>query len=152
MKKLAFSITFVFLAITLIFSAPTWGSERANWSVNDIVSSFFPPSPAEAKVINKSLSFTDEQRTELKKLNQKYRADTSSLANKYKNVYDSTVHLIKSDNANAANVNSTLIKFHKVHQQFLDKEVEYWSEFKTLLTKEQNGKFWNLFEKSRIKK
>ncbi len=150
MKERVFYLTVFVLLFTLVPAAPSLAERKGLF--RNIVSTFAPPSPQESKTIAKTLELTEEQRKQMKELNEKYRRESSNLKREFNKGYEAVVRLMKATNPDKGRVNEALKRFHEVHSKLLSKEVEYWTSFKSILTPEQNKKFWKLFEKSRVRR
>ncbi|MGD8374766.1 MAG: periplasmic heavy metal sensor [Acidobacteriota bacterium] len=118
--------------------------------MRNVVSVFAPPSPEEQQKIAATVELNDEQKQQMKEVSDRYRSQAQTLRGKYQTAYDDVVSLMESTEPDKGNVAAKLKNFHSVHQQIVDVEVQYWIDFKTILTPEQNKKFWNLFAQSRI--
>jgi Spy/CpxP family protein refolding chaperone len=111
---------------------------------------FAPPSPDEARAVAKDLNLSPEQQKQMQQVNERYNREIMSLKQDYENAVRSLMSLIQDPTPNPSVTNQRLKEFHSVNQQVLDKEFEYWREFKTILTPDQNSKFWTLFGRSRL--
>ena len=154
MKKHVFNLTLFFFAFTLIFAVVSGSAQQQQRKgiFKNIVTTFRLPSPAEQKNISRRLNLTEEQRTQMKGITEKYKKEGSQLISEYNKGYEAVVRLMESTNPDSSCVNQALKDFHQVHSQLVDKEVEYWRDFKSILTLEQNKQFWNIFAKSRVRK
>lgn len=154
MKKHVFNLTLLFFAFTLIFAVVSGSAQEQQRKgvFRNIVNTFRLPSPAEQRNVAQKLELTEEQRTQLKGITEKYKKEGSQLLSEYNKGYEAVVRLMESTNPDSSRVNQALKDFHQVHSQLVDKEVEYWREFKSILTLEQNKQFWNIFAKSRVGK
>ncbi len=144
------SIAFILLLI-ILSSSFTLAQEEQKGIFRNILIVFMPPTPEQEQVIAERLELTEEQRTQMKQLSDRYREDATTLRNKYISVYNDIVTLMEQTEPNRTVVNEKLKAFHNVHQEVLSREIIYWMDFKTILTPEQNKKFWNIFEQSRIR-
>lgn len=153
MKKHVFTLTLMFLVSTLIFTVVASGAKQQQKKgvFRNIMTVFRLPSPAEQKSVAQQLDLTNEQKTEMKALTEKYRREGSKLLENYNIAYKKVIHLMETTSPDPSEINKTLKHFHKVHSQLVDKTVEYWRDFKNILTLEQNKKFWSIFEKSRVR-
>lgn len=119
--------------------------------MRNVVSVFAPPSPEEQQKIATTVGLTDEQKQQMKEVSDRYRSQAQTLRDKYQTAYSDVVGLMESTDPDKGNVAAKLKNFNSVHQQIVEVEVQYWVDFKSILTPEQNQKFWNLFEQSRIR-
>jgi Spy/CpxP family protein refolding chaperone len=111
---------------------------------------FAPPSPEEARTVAKELNLSPEQQKQMQGVNERYNREIMSLKQDYENAVRSLMSLIQDPTPNPSVANQRLKEFHSVNKRVLDKEFEYWQEFKTILTPDQNSKFWTLFGRSRL--
>jgi len=111
---------------------------------------FAPVSPDEAKAVSKELNLTPEQQKQMQEVNQRYNREVAALKGDYEKAVRDLLSLIQEPSPDAGVANQRVKEFHNVHQQIISKEIEYWREFKTILTPEQNNKFWTLFTRSRL--
>jgi Spy/CpxP family protein refolding chaperone len=119
--------------------------------LRNIMTVFAPPTAQEERTIATTVGMSEEQKSQMKAVNERYRSDSTALVAKYNNAYDDVVRLMDATSPNKGEVNQTLKTFHQIHQEVLEREVGYWTDFKAILTPEQNRKFWNLFEQRRIR-
>ena len=117
----------------------------------NIVQTFRPPSGKELTKISNDLELNDEQKQQMKEVNDRFKQQTSTLKQRYGTGYEKVVKLMNTEQPNKANVNQTLKNFHNTHSQIVDAEVQYWMDLKTILTPAQNLKLWRIFEQSRIR-
>jgi len=117
----------------------------------NVVQTFRPPSGRELTKIANDLELDEEQKRQMKELNDRFQQQTSTLKQRYETGYEKVVKLMSTEHPDKGNVNQTLKNFHQTHSQFVDAEVQFWMDLKTILTPAQNLKLWRLFEKSRIR-
>ena len=145
----------ILIGVTLIFllsmSFSITQAQRSKSIFKNIVLTFRPLTAAQEKNIAKALALTSEQRVQMKEFSKNYRKDARILLDKYNSAHNDVVKLIKQKTPNKSVVSKKLKVFHRTHQQIVNKEVEYWRKFTSILTLEQNKKFWNLFEMSRVR-
>lgn len=149
MRKALVILVILSMAAAVCAAGPALAAKKG--AQQNIVVTFRPPSPEEEKKIAAQLELTDEQKGQMRELSDKYRQQTASLRDKYAAAYRDVVNLMQEGNADKGRVDAALRNFHSVHQQFLDTEVEYWMDFKGILTPAQNKTFWGIFSRSRIK-
>ena len=136
----------------LALSGGALGQETRKGVLRNIIVVFQPPNPEEQRQIATQVNLTEEQRGQMKAVSERYRADAQTLRGKYATAYRDVVRLMQQTEPNKSTVNSKLKAFHNVHQQVVSHEVQYWMDFKSILTPEQNKKFWNVFEQKRIRR
>jgi len=140
----------VVVVLALLFSGAAMAQGQKGLMRN-VVSVFAPPSPEEQQKIATAVGLSDEQKQQMKNVSDKYRSQAQTLRDKYETAYGDVVNLMETADPDKSTVASKLKNFNSVHQQIVEVEVQYWIDFKVLLTPEQNQKFWNLFEQSRVR-
>lgn len=120
--------------------------------LRNVITTFAPPSPEEQRSLVETVGMSEEQKAKLRSVNERYRNDAQRLRAKYDMAYENVVLLMNQQNPNKSRVNQTLKNFHSVHQEMVNREVGYWMDFKSILTPEQNRKFWNAFEQKRVRR
>jgi Spy/CpxP family protein refolding chaperone len=115
-----------------------------------MVAMMAPPSPQEASAMAKQLKLTPEQQKQMREVTDRYRTDTQALRQKYESGVESVLALIREPAPTPGAANQRLREFHDVHQEVLNKEVQYWMEVKSIMTPEQTHQLWNIFERSRL--
>ena len=144
-------LTVVALAIVgMMIAHPSIAQEQKGMFRN-IIETFMPPQGNGAKMIAKELELDEEQRPQMRELNERFSRNTSTLRQAYQKEYQNVIALMNSESPNKANVNAKLKSFHAMHQKVVDAEVGYWIDLKTILTPAQNLKLWEIFEKNRIR-
>lgn len=151
MKKVGVCLLGVFIFMVFVFAYTAFAEERKDITKNIIIV-FRPPSADEQKNISKQLQMTSEQNAKMKEVADSYQRDSVSLKNQYNAAYNDVIKLMQAEQPDKVTVNETLKRFNAIHSQLVDKEVEYWMQFKSVLTPEQNDKLWEIFEQSRIRR
>ena len=152
MVKRFSTVVGVILASTLLWPSSSVSAEETRKGLfRNIMVVFIPPTPEEQAKIATTVGLTDEQKQQMKAVSDRYRANAETLKRRYASAYQDVVHLMEQSNPNKSTVNSKLRAFHSTHKKVVDQEVRYWIDFKTILTPEQNKKFWNVFEQNRIR-
>jgi Spy/CpxP family protein refolding chaperone len=151
MKRSAALVLAAALSLPLLLATPAAAQEPQHGLLRNVIAVFRPPTPDEERAIATSVGLTDDQKTKMKSVNERYRSDSQDLLAKYRAAYEDIVKLMQSTNPNKAQVNQRLKTFHQIHSQIVDREVGYWTDFKSILTPEQNQKFWNVFEQKRVR-
>lgn len=139
------------LLLPLLLASPAAAQEARKGLFRNILAVFAPPTQEEEQRIVAQVGLSDEQKTQMRAVNERYRSDSSALMAKYNTAYEDVVRLMQATNPNKAEVNQRLKTFNQIHQEVVAHEVGYWSDFKAILTPEQNQKFWNMFEQNRIR-
>ena len=142
--------TFLIL-MTFLLSGPVLAQDSQKGIFRNIIAVFHPPSVEERQKIATTVGMSDEQKMEMKAVADRYQTQAQTLLGKYQTAYNNVVKLMNTSNPDKTTVNTKLKNFHRVHQNVVDAEVQYWIDFKSILTPEQNKKFWNMFEQSRIR-
>lgn len=137
--------------LLLMIAGPAPAQEGRKGLHRNIIATFRPPSPEDERTISNKLELSEEQKTQMKAVSERYRKDTETLLAKYREAYEDVVNLMQETIPNKTVVNNHLKAFHGIHEEILGKEVSYWMDFKGILTPEQNRKFWNLFEQDRVR-
>ena len=151
MKRLVLFTCALALLLPLLFAFPAGAQDMRKGPLRNILVVFAPPSQEEEQRISVRVGLSAEQKTQMRAVNQRYRSDAPNLRAKYDAAYDDCVRLMESTNPSRSEVNQRLRTFNQVHQEVLEREVGYWTDFKSILTPQQNQKFWNMFEQSRIR-
>ena len=152
MKRLVLFTGVLALLLPLLFVLPaTAQQDNRKGPLRNILAVFAPPSQAEEQQISTRVGLSNQQKTQMRAVNDRYRADAPSLRAKYDAAYADVVRLMESTNPNRGEVNQRLRTFNRVHEEVVTREVGYWTDFKSILTPEQNQTFWNIFEQSRIR-
>lgn len=128
----------------------TKGEHSGKEMTQSIVVVFAPPTKEEASSLSKSLNLTPEQKQKMQGLNQKYAQQAKAMKDEYIRAVRDLTKLMVDPNITAQGSNQELKHFHQVHQTILDQEVAYWSDFKTILTPQQNKIFGQAFTRSRL--
>ncbi len=159
MRKIFSFIFIILIAIGFIVTFDTFAmggkadeGKMKKGILRNILVTFIPPTPAEQKNIAQKLELTEEQRSKMKELNDKYKRQSADLRKKYQQAYNDIVLLMKQEKPNKERVNRELKTFHSIHSQVLNQEVKYWMDLKTILTPSQNNKLWEIFEQNRTRR
>lgn len=119
--------------------------------VRNVITTFRPPSSEEQRSIAANLGLDDDQKVAMKELNERYRGQSQSLLARYQQAYADVLALMETTQVDKGTVDARLRSFHSIHAEIVEVEISYWLEFKRILTPEQNRRFWNLFEQSRVR-
>jgi len=141
----------LFTAGLALLAAPPTPAQDRKGPVRNILVVFAPPTPEEEQRIATRVGLSAEQKQQMRSVNQRYRSDAPALRARYDTAYDDVVRLMQAANPNQNEVNRRLRTFNQVHQEVVEREVGYWTDFKEIMTPEQNQTFWNIFEQSRIR-
>lgn len=153
LKRLLFgTVAALLVSVLVVSSAAAQGAQGARKGLfRNLITVFAPPTPQEERTIATTVGLSEDQKTQMRAVNQRYRSDSSALMAKYNSAYEDVVSLMQSTDPNKSDVAQRLKTFHQVHQEVVEREVGYWTDFKSIMTPEQNQKFWNLFEQSRVR-
>jgi len=137
--------------LLLAVATPAAAQEARKGLTRNILEVFAPPTAEQEKKIATTVQMTEEQKTQMKAVNERYRGESQALLTKYRSAYEDVVKLMQETSPDKGQVNERLKAFHQVHAEVVSHEVTYWAEFKSILTPAQNQKFWNLFEQTRVR-
>jgi len=151
MKRLVLFTGALGLLLPLLFAFPAAAQDARKGPLRNILEVFAPPSQEEEQRISARVGLSAQQKTQMRAVNERYRADAPSLRARYDAAYEDVLRLMESTSPNRGEVNQRLRTFNRVHQEVVEREVGYWTDFKAILTPEQNRTFWNMFEQSRIR-
>ena len=119
MRKHVFNLTLFFFAFTLIFAVVSGSAQQQQRKgiFKNIVITFRLPSPTEQRNISQQLKLTEEQRTQMKGITEKYKKDGLLLLSEYNKGYEAVVRLMEVTNPDPSRVNQALKDFHQVQRE-----------------------------------
>ncbi len=138
------------LVATIAFAVPA--AHAGKVTMGTLVSTFRPPTPSEQQALVRDLEMTEDQRSQMKELDARFRRETRNLRQEYQKAYRSVVQLMQAGSVDSGEVIRRVKRFNEVHNTIVEKEVQYWVDLKNLLEPPQRKTLAQKFLKSRVRR
>ncbi len=149
MKKLLLSLVVIGLVLGIGMDVMAQGGKQQGGGP-DMTAIFRPPSQQEIDAIVNTLNLTEEQHSQMQKINENYKRQVQELMNKYQNARQDLMNALQG-NPDPKRVESEIKRVNQTHSAVVDKEAELWGALSDSLSESQASTFWKLFAKNRLR-
>ena len=153
MKKLsvlALSLALV-LGTAVAASAQQYGQYDQRFARGaNLIDLMQPPSPSEMQFIDQQLQLSDDQRSKMQNIYEKYRGQIRDQRRQYQQARQELMSALQEPQPKAGRVEDALRSMHRREREILSSEMDLWGSLTDPLNQQQSEEFWRIFAANRL--
>jgi Spy/CpxP family protein refolding chaperone len=109
-----------------------------------------PPSPSEMQFIDQQLQLSNDQRSKMQDIYEKYRGQIRDQRQQYLQARQELMSALQEPQPNPGRVEDALRSMHRREREILSSEMDLWSSLTNPLSRQQSEEFWRIFAANRF--
>jgi Spy/CpxP family protein refolding chaperone len=153
MKKLSVCalVLLLVLGTTVAASAQQYGPYDQRFARGaNLIDLMRPPSPSEMQFINQQLQLSNDQRSKMQDIYEKYQGQIRDQRQQYQQARQELMSALQEPQPNPGRVEDALRSMHRREREILSSEMDLWGSLTNPLNRQQTEEFWRIFATSRL--